>query len=130
MADYPQDLKYTKDHEWSRIQGKKAVIGITEFARDQLGDVVYLELPEVGAEVKRGQPFGVVESTKAVSELFAPLTGKVTKVNQELVDAPEGINDSPHEKGWMIEIEISQPDEIPQLLTAAQYQEILAAGER
>jgi len=130
MADYPQDLKYTKDHEWSRVQGKKAVIGITEFARDQLGDVVYLELPEVGTEVKRGQPFGVVESTKAVSELFAPLTGKVTKVNQELVDAPEGINDSPHEKGWMIEIEISQPDEVAQLLTAAQYQELLAAGER
>ena len=130
MADYPQDLKYTKDHEWSRVQGKKAVIGITEFARDQLGDVVYLELPEVGSEVKRGQPFGVVESTKAVSELFAPLTGKVTKVNQELVDAPEGINDSPHEKGWMIEIEISQPDEVAQLLTAAQYQELLAAGER
>jgi glycine cleavage system H protein len=129
MADYPQDLKYTKDHEWSRVQGKKAVIGITEFARDQLGDVVYLELPEVGAEVKRGQPFGVVESTKAVSELFAPLTGKVTKVNQELVDAPEGINDSPHEKGWMIEIEISQPDELAQLLTAAQYQQLLAAEE-
>ena len=130
MADYPQDLKYTKDHEWSRVQAKKAVIGITDFARDQLGDVVYLELPEVGAEMKRGQPFGVVESTKADSELFAPLTGKVTKVNQELVDAPEGVNESPHEKGWMIEIEISQPDEVPQLLSAAQYQELLAAEER
>ena len=106
------------------------MVGITEFAKDQLGDVVYLELPEVGAEVKRGQPFGVVESTKAVSELFAPLTGKVTKVNQELVDAPEGVNESPHEKGWMIEIEISQPDEVPQLLSAAQYQELLAAEER
>ena len=109
---------------------KKAVIGITQFAKDQLGDVVYLELPEVGAEVKRGQPFGVVESTKAVSELFAPLTGKVTKVNQELVDAPEGINDSPYEKGWMIEIELSQPDEVAQLLSATQYQELLAAAER
>jgi len=130
MADYPQDLKYTKDHEWSRVQAKKAMIGITDFARDQLGDVVYLELPEVGAEVKRGQPFGVVESTKAVSELFAPLTGKVTKVNQELVDAPEGINDSPYEKGWMIEIELSQPDEVAQLLSATQYQELLAAAER
>ena len=130
MADYPQDLRYTKDHEWSRVQAKKAVIGITDFARDQLGDVVYLELPEAGAEVKRGQPFGVVESTKAVSELFAPLTGKVTKVNQELVDAPEGINDSPYEKGWMIEIELSQPDEVAQLLSATQYQELLAAAER
>ena len=130
MADYPENLKYTKEHEWSRIAGKTAVIGITEFAKDQLGDVVYLELPEVGAAVTRGQPFGVVESTKAVSELFAPLTGKVTKVNEELVDAPEGINDSPHEKGWMIEIEIGNPDEIGQLLSAAQYQELLAAEER
>jgi len=85
---------------------------------------------EEGAEVKRGEPFGVVESTKAVSELFAPVTGKVTKVNQELVDAPEGINDSPHEKGWMIEIEMSLPDELGQLLSAAQYQELLAAEER
>ena len=130
MADYPDSLKYTKEHEWTRIAGNRATVGITEFAKDQLGDVVYLELPEVGAEIKRGQPFGVVESTKAVSELFAPLTGKVTKVNQELVDAPEGVNESPHEKGWMIEIEISQPDEVPQLLSAVQYKEILAAEER
>ena len=130
MADYPETLKYTKEHEWTRIAGNRATVGITDFAKDQLGDVVYLELPEVGAEIKRGQPFGVVESTKAVSELFAPLTGKVTKVNQELVDAPEGVNESPHEKGWMIEIEISQPDEVPQLLSAVQYKEILAAEER
>jgi glycine cleavage system H protein len=129
MAEYPENLKYTKEHEWSRITGKTAVVGITEFAKDQLGDVVYLELPEVGAAVTRGQPFGVVESTKAVSELFAPLTGKVTKVNQELVDAPEGINDSPHEKGWMIEIELTQPDEVAELLSAAQYKELLAAQE-
>ena len=130
MADYPESLKYTKEHEWARIGGKTATVGITDFAKDQLGDVVYLELPEVGAEVKRGEPFGVVESTKAVSELFAPVTGKVTKVNQELVDAPEGINDSPHEKGWMIEIEMSVPDELGELLTAAQYKDLLAAVER
>ena len=129
MASYPDTLRYTKEHEWARIAGKTATVGITAFAKDQLGDVVYLELPEVGAKVKRGEPFGVVESTKAVSELFAPLTGKVTKVNQELVDAPEGINDSPHEKGWMIEIEITQPGEIGQLLSAAQYKELLAAQE-
>jgi len=129
MADYPESLKYTKEHEWSRINGKIAVIGITEFAKDQLGDVVYLELPEVGAEIKRGQPFGVVESTKAVSEQFAPLTGKVTKVNQELVDAPEGINESPHEKGWMIEIEMSSPQEAAGLLDAKQYEELVAAAQ-
>jgi glycine cleavage system H protein len=126
MADYPDSLKYTKEHEWARIAGNKATIGITTFAKDQLGDVVYLELPEVGAQIVRGEPFGVVESTKAVSELFAPLTGKVTKMNKELVDAPEGINDDPHEKGWMIEIELSQPQEVSELLSAAQYQELVA----
>ena len=90
MASYPESLRYTKEHEWARISGSTATVGITIFAKDQLGDVVYLELPEVGATVTKGQPFGVVESTKAVSELFAPVTGKVTKVNKALVDAPEG----------------------------------------
>ena len=126
MADYPDSLKYTKEHEWTRIAGKTAVVGITDFAKDQLGDVVYLELPEVGATITRGQPFGVVESTKAVSELFAPLSGKVTKVNKALVEAPEGINDDPHEKGWMIEIEIATPAETSDLLSARQYEELLA----
>jgi len=126
MADYPDSLKYTKEHEWARIAGNKATIGITSFAKDQLGDVVYLELPEVGAQIVRGEPFGVVESTKAVSELFAPLTGKVTKVDKELVDAPEAINDDPYEKGWMIEIELSSPQEVSELLSAAQYQELVA----
>src|SRR5438093_12584827 len=126
MADYPENLKYTKEHEWSRINGKNAVIGITEFAKDQLGDVVYLELPEVGTAVTKGQPFGVVESTKAVSELFAPLSGKVTKINSALAEAPEGINEDPHEKGWMIEIELSAPGESSELLSAKQYEELLA----
>jgi glycine cleavage system H protein len=127
MASYPDSLKYTKDHEWTRLSGNRATVGITIFAKDQLGDVVYLELPEVGATVTRGQPFGVVESTKAVSELFAPVSGKVTKVNQALVDAPEGINDDPHEKGWMIEIEMSSPADAEGLLSSQQYQELLAA---
>ena len=126
MADYPDSLKYTKEHEWARIAGNKATMGITAFAKDQLGDVVYLELPEVGGQIVRGEPFGVVESTKAVSELFAPVTGKVTKVNKELVDAPEGINDDPYEKGWMIEVELSSPQEVSELLSAAQYQELVA----
>jgi glycine cleavage system H protein len=126
MADIPDSLKYTKEHEWTRIAGNKATIGITSFAKDQLGDVVYLELPEVGAQIVRGEPFGVVESTKAVSELFAPVTGKVTKVNKELVDAPEGINDDPYEKGWMVEVELTSPQEVPELLSAAQYQELVA----
>ena len=126
MASYPDTLRYTKEHEWTRIAGNTATVGITEFAKDQLGDVVYLELPDVGAAVTKGQPFGVVESTKAVSELFAPVTGKVTKVNKELVDAPEGINDDPYEKGWMIEVELSSPQEVSELLSAAQYQELVA----
>ena|SRR5438270_336567 len=126
MADYPDSLKYTKEHEWTRIAGNKATIGITIFAKDQLGDVVYLELPEVGTQIVRGEPFGVVESTKAVSELFAPVSGKVTSVNKELVEAPEGVNDDPHEKGWMIEVELSAPKEVDELLSSAQYQELVA----
>jgi len=127
MTQYPDSLRYTKDHEWARISGSTATVGITSFAKDQLGDVVYLELPEVGARVTRGQPFGVVESTKAVSELFAPVTGKVTRVNQALVDAPEGVNDDPHERGWMIEIEMSNPSDASELLSSAQYEELLAS---
>jgi glycine cleavage system H protein len=127
MASYPESLKYTKDHEWARVAGNAVTVGITAFAKDQLGDVVYLELPEAGATVTRGQPFGVVESTKAVSELFAPVSGKVTKVNKALVDAPEGVNDDPHEKGWLIEIEMSSPADAADLLTAKQYEELLAS---
>ena len=127
MATYPESLKYTKEHEWARVSGNVATVGITAYAKDQLGDVVYLELPEVGSTVTKGQPFGVVESTKAVSELFAPLSGRVTKVNKALVEAPEGINDDPHEKGWMIEIELSSPNEASELLTAKQYEDLVAS---
>jgi len=126
MANYPENLRYTKEHEWTRLSGNNATVGITSFAKDQLGDVVYLELPEVGATVTKGQPFGVVESTKAVSELFAPLSGKVAKVNQALVDAPEQINDDPYEKGWMIEIQLNAPGEASELLSATQYEELVA----
>jgi glycine cleavage system H protein len=129
MPNYPEGLKYTKEHEWARVGGNTATIGITDFAKDQLGDVVYLELPEVGAQIVRGEPFGVVESTKAVSELFAPLTGKVTKVNKDLVSAPEGVNDDPYEKGWMIEIEMSAPEQAAELLSPAQYKELVSKEE-
>jgi glycine cleavage system H protein len=126
MATYPESLKYTKEHEWARVSGNVAAVGITAYAKDQLGDVVYLELPEPGATVKKGEPFGVVESTKAVSELFAPVSGKVLKVNKALVDAPETINDDPHEKGWMVEIEMSNPTEANELLSAKQYEQLVA----
>jgi glycine cleavage system H protein len=127
-VEYPDTLRYTKDHEWARFDGNVAVVGITWFAKDQLGDVVYLELPEVGAPVKKGEPFGVVESTKAVSELFAPVSGKVLKINQALVDAPEGVNDDPHGKGWMIEILMDDEGEAAELLTSAQYEALLGQG--
>lgn len=125
---FPPNLKYTKDHEWARVKGNVATVGITEFAKDQLGDVVYLELPEVGSTITKGQPFGVVESTKAVSELFAPVTGKVLKINQALVEAPEGINDDPYEKGWMVEIEMTSANDAAELLDAAAYEQVVAAG--
>jgi len=127
MATYPESLKYTKEHEWARVSGNVATVGITAYAKDQLGDVVYLELPEPGATVKKGEPFGVVESTKAVSELFAPISGKVLKVNKALVDAPEIINDDPHEKGWMVEVEMSNPADANELLSAKQYEELVAS---
>jgi glycine cleavage system H protein len=118
----PDDLKYTKDHEWARQKGSKVLVGITDFAQDQLGDVVFVELPAVGDEVKRGESFGVVESTKAVSELFAPISGKVVEVNDPLVEAPENINEDPYEEGWMIAIEPSDPKELTELLDAKAYQ--------
>jgi glycine cleavage system H protein len=117
----PDDLKYTKDHEWARQKGTKVLVGITDFAQDQLGDVVFVELPAVGDEVKRGESFGVVESTKAVSELFAPVSGKVVEVNDPLVEAPENINEDPYEEGWMIAIEPSDPKELTELLDAKAY---------
>ncbi len=117
----PDDLKYTKDHEWARQKGTKVLVGITDFAQDALGDVVFVELPAVGDEVKRGESFGVVESTKAVSELFAPVSGKVVEVNDPLVEAPETINEDPYEEGWMIAIEPSDPKELAGLLDAAAY---------
>jgi glycine cleavage system H protein len=119
--NFPDDLKYTREHEWCRVKGNRATVGITEFAQDQLGDIVYLELPEVGDPVKKGEAFGVVESTKAVSELFAPMSGKVLEVNDPLADAPETINEDPYEEGWMIQVEISSPAEAEELLSATAY---------
>src|SRR5512141_1760702 len=119
--NFPDDLKYTKEHEWCRLSGNRAVIGITDHAQDQLGDIVYVELPDVGDTVKKGESFGVVESTKAVSELFAPISGKVVEVNDPLSDAPETINEDPYEEGWMIQVEVSDPAELEQLMDAKAY---------
>jgi glycine cleavage system H protein len=121
---YPADLKYTKDHEWARIKGKVATIGITQFAQEQLGDVVYVELPKIGTKVEAGKPFGVVESTKAVSELFAPVTGTVVNVNTPLIDKPELINKDPYQSAWMVEIEMADAKDADRLMAAAQYEQL------
>lgn len=123
--NFPTDLKYTKDHEWARIetQGDKkiATVGITEHAQKALGDIVYTDLPAVGRDLKQGETFGVVESIKAVSDLFAPVTGKVTAVNTALKDNPEIINQDSHGKAWMIKVEITDPGTLNELMDAASY---------
>jgi glycine cleavage system H protein len=120
---YPADLKYTKEHEWVRISGDTGTIGITDFAQQQLGDVVYVDLPEVGAQLSAGQPFGTIESVKAVSELFAPLTGEVTEVNGDLKNHPESVNSKPHDT-WMIKMRIANAGEASSLLDSAAYQSL------
>jgi glycine cleavage system H protein len=127
--EFPDDLRYTRDHEWCRMKGSRAVVGITEYAEDQLGDIVYVELPAVGDVVKKGEAFGVVESTKAVSELFAPMSGKVVEVNDPLADAPEAINDDPYGEGWMIAIEPADPAELEQLLEPKAYRTLVEEQE-
>lgn len=122
MSDnYPTDVLYTEDHEWARIEGNLATVGITQFAVDQLGDVTQVDLPREGESVKQGQVFGSVESVKAVSDLFAPLTGKVLKVNTPLGDSPEYVNEDPYDQGWLIQIEIASPAELEKLLQPTAY---------
>ena len=118
---YPDDLKYTKDHEWVRVQGDRARVGITHFAQKQLGDVVFLELPEVGRAVKAHEVFGTVESVKAVSELFSPLTGEVLEANAALVAKPELVNSDPYGEAWMIAVKIADPKALGDLMDAAAY---------
>ena len=120
---YPADLKYTKDHEWIRVDGDSGVVGITNFAQLQLGDVVYVELPEVGTSLKAGDTFGTIESVKAVSELYAPVSGEVTAINTGLKDKPEQVNTTPHE-AWMIKVRLSDPAEAAGLMDSAAYQSL------
>ena len=117
---YPADRKYTKDHEWIRLAGAEAEVGITDYAQKQLGDVVYVELPEVGRKVKQGESFGTIESVKAVSELFSPASGEVISVNSSLPDSPETINKNPHNT-WMIRLRLDDPGETSSLLDGPQY---------
>ena len=123
----PEDLKYSEEHEWLRMEGGTAVIGITHFAQDSLGDVVFVELPEVGSDVEQFEKMGEIESVKAVSDLYSPVGGRVVEVNESLTDSPELVNDSPYEEGWMIKVEVSDSSEIERLMSASEYGALVEA---
>ncbi|WP_221566709.1 glycine cleavage system protein GcvH [Alkalihalobacillus sp. TS-13] len=124
--EYPKELRYSEEHEWVRVEGNKAYIGITSFAQDELGDIVFVELPEVDDDIEVDEPFGSVESVKTVSELYAPVSGKVLEVNEDLEDNPEFVNESPYEKAWMIVVELSNESELENLMSADDYQKMVS----
>jgi glycine cleavage system H protein len=127
MANIPDDLHYSKDHEWIRVEDGVAVVGITDYAQDSLGDVVYVELPKVGDDFAANESFGSVESVKAVSEVFSPVSGEIVGINETLADAPEKVNQDPYGEGWMIRVRMSNPGEVDSLLTAAEYEDFTKA---
>ncbi|HXL15500.1 MAG TPA: glycine cleavage system protein GcvH [Methylomirabilota bacterium] len=127
MKGVPRDLKYTKEHEWVRVRGQEAEVGITDFAQGELGDVVFVELPQVGAQLKQTKSFGTIDAVKTVSDLFAPVSGEVAAINTELKGNPALINQSPYEKGWMVRIKIQNPAEMDALLSAEAYEKALGA---
>ena len=127
--NFPETLRYTKEHEWLRLEGQEGVVGITDFAQDSLGDVVFVELPAVGAALSQGQTFGVVESNKTVSDLFAPVSGRVVSVNETLREKPEQVNGDPYGGGWMIRIALARQDEVDTLLDAKAYQAFVASEQ-
>ena len=129
MADYPEDYKYTKEHEWIAVEGNEGTVGITYHAQAELGDVVYVELPAVGDHLEAGQPFGTIESVKAVSELYAPVSGKVTEVHEELLDQPELVNEDPHGAAWMVRVSMADSSETEGLLSFSDYVSFLESAE-
>ena len=124
----PSDLRYTRDHEWIRVDGDQATVGITQYAADQLGDIVFVELPEAGRDLEETKPFGVVESVKAVSDLFAPISGEVTSTNDALANEPELVNRDPYGAGWMVRMTVADPAQLDDLLDGEGYDELVAAG--
>jgi len=124
---YPDNFRYTTEHEWVLAEGDSGTVGITFHAQHELGDIVYVDLPKVGAKAEKGVAFGSVESVKAVSEIFAPVSGKIVAVNELLTDAPEKLNEDPHEAAWLVKIKLSKPEELGELMTAAEYQEHIGA---
>lgn len=121
----PAELKYTKDHEWARIEGEVATVGITDYAQSELGDIVYVELPEVGKKTKQADSFGTIEAVKAVSDLFAPLSGEIIEINHTLSDQPEVINKDPYGEGWLVKIKVGNKSEIYKLLDKSKYEELI-----
>jgi glycine cleavage system H protein len=128
VSKIPEELRYTKDHEWAKVEGRRARVGITDHAQNQLTDVVYIEFPPVGKTVAQGEVLGTVESVKAVSEIFAPLSGKVVEVNKVLDDSPEQVNKDPYGAGWMVLLDLSRPEEASKLLDAAAYKTLVGEG--
>ena len=125
MANTPEELSYTKDHEWVRVKGEQATVGITDHAQKELGDVVYVELPKIGDKFEAAEPFGSVESVKAVSEIYMPLSGTVAEVNGALNDTPEKVNEDPYGEGWMVVLQLENPSQVDALLTAAEYEDYI-----
>lgn len=121
----PEELKYTKDHEWARIEGDVATVGITDYAQSELGDIVYVELPQIGKKTKQSESFGTIEAVKAVSDLFAPLSGEIVEVNNSLANQPEVINKDPYGEGWLVKIKFSNKNEINNLLDKSAYEELI-----
>lgn len=124
---YPENFRYTKEHEWVRVDGETGTIGLTDHAQEQLGDIVYVDLPKVGTRLEQGKSLGSVESVKAVSDIYSPVSGEVTEVNDTLATAPEKLNTDPHGDAWLVKIKLSSPGEIQQLLSASDYQKYVGA---
>jgi glycine cleavage system H protein len=123
---YPSDYRYTKDHEWIKVEGSSGTVGITDYAQHELGDVVFAELPKVGALIKSGESFGTVESVKAVSDIFSPVSGEITEINSALMDSPETINRDPHGSAWLVKMRLTDPKEVSGLMDAAAYETFIA----
>ncbi len=127
MSAYPENYRYTKEHEWVQVEGDTGTVGITDYAQHELGDIVYVDLPKVGTRVEKGKTLGSVESVKAVSDIYSPLSGEVIEVNEALATAPERLNEDPHGAAWLVKLRLSAPDEASALMDAAQYQEYIQA---
>ena len=127
MSTYPEEFRYTKEHEWVKVEGDAGVVGITDHAQKELGDIVYVDLPKPGAKVEKGKSLGSVESVKAVSDIYSPVSGEVVAINDSLTTAPEKLNEDPHGAAWLVKVRLSAPDEIKQLLSASDYQKYIGA---